>query len=254
MHLTDLGIDHLSHSNLDLWQRNPGGWFLRYVKGVRGGAKPAMIAGNAGEDAVLAFLSGEIEAHEAGDYAVARYDHYEKQDNVSRDDKKREQIGLVAPLVCHHLDGCELLGSQEKVEIYLPGIDIPIWGYTDFRVIRPGANSENVIDTKMTGRKPSDISYSHRRQGAVYGTAFPDASISFVYGILKSKPEVMEINLSPEAIEDGFNEVFMAARSLIKTVELAHSEDDLVTMMTPVMDDYVWDGEMIEARKEVFGV
>lgn len=250
----DFGLTHLSHSSLDLWIRNRGGWYIRYVHGVRGGSAPAMIAGKAGEDTVGAFLRGEIRLDQASDYCVAAYDKHELAESVARDDKKREQVAACAPFVCSHLDGCEIVAEQERVEVEIPGVNLPIIGYTDFRLRRPGANAETVIDTKFTGRKPSDISYSHRRQGAVYGTAFPDCNVSFVYGVLKAKPEVVEIALAPEAIEDGFAEIHIAAQSLMRTIELAQSHHDLVTMMTPVMDDYVWDGPMIEARKKVFGV
>ncbi len=49
-------IDHISHSQLDLWRHCPKAWEFRYVKNIRTPSSPALIVGSAYHKSVEGFL------------------------------------------------------------------------------------------------------------------------------------------------------------------------------------------------------
>ena len=68
-------------------------------------------------------------------------------------------------------------GYQERVEIRLEDVPVPLIGYPDWTFDDHGL----LVDLKTTERLPSSISDAHGRQGAVYARARGNYGMRFAY-------------------------------------------------------------------------
>jgi hypothetical protein len=66
---------------------------------------------------------------------------------------------------------------QDRVEIFLEDVSVPVVGFIDWRFDDHGL----IVDLKTSERLPSAISLSHARQGAVYARAYGNYGMRFAY-------------------------------------------------------------------------
>ena len=68
---------------------------------------------------------------------------------------------------------------QEKVEVQLEDLPVPILGYIDFRF------KDTVVDLKTTTRMPSKPTEAQKRQMALYSMAYPKNSVDLFFATPK---------------------------------------------------------------------
>ena len=243
--LSDHGIRHLSHSSIDLARVDVALWTLRYLFGVRDPANAAMARG-------LAVELGCQVAHTGGEFddpAEEALKEFNKRTALGVDGESRDkERSNIKPMVEQYLslfdgDLPKLEGYQRRVEIEIPGIDIPCIGYTDFDF------EDAVIDLKTTMRLPSAISASHRRQGAIYQRASGNRAVDFIY--LTPKKSVRH-RLTDS--DQDWLEVCETARRLNTFLEKFETKEEIAAAVIPNFDHFYWSSPQTRAKaKEVFG-
>ena len=68
------GIKHLSASSINLWTNAPDVWVATYLFKKRGSMSAPAMRGICTEDAVSAFLTGEMQKEAALEKALAKFD------------------------------------------------------------------------------------------------------------------------------------------------------------------------------------
>jgi hypothetical protein len=237
------GIKHLSHSNIDLARNDLGLWVLRYIFRIYDQANAAMARGNAVEHGLQVALQGG----EFDDPLDAAMKDFNKRTALGVDAERREKeaknIGGMVAQAREGMAGATVIGYQEKIEIEIPGIDIPVIGYTDFTC------EDTIIDLKTTTRLPSAISASHRRQGSVYQRAAGNKSIDFLYATPKKHAMYRLENSDKDWLE-----VCETARRLQRWLAKFDSKDELVACAIPNYDSFYWSSPATrEKAREIFG-
>lgn len=180
------GIEHLSASSLNLARDNLPLWIIRYLGKVKGQQSVNMLAGIAVEDAVARGLD-HPDMDEEAIIQFAKDEYLKKTalgfDQEDRENKLQEITGRPAEGRKQAWDGMVRnalrtlrpygiptkpeTGKQHRIEVFLDGIPVPLIGFKDFSFDQHGLD----IDLKTTARMPTDMSFDHQLQGAVYWKA-----------------------------------------------------------------------------------
>jgi len=239
----NFAIKHLSHSNIDLARNDLGLWVLRYVYKVYDPANAAMARGNAVEWGLQVALQGG----EFDDPLDAAMKDFNKRTALGVDGERREKeannIGGMVSQAREGMAGAKVIAYQEKIEIEIPGIDIPVIGFTDFTC------EDTIIDLKTTTRLPSAISAGHRRQGSVYQRAAGNKSIDFLYATPK-KHAMYRL----EDSDGDWLEVCQTALRLQRFLEKFDTKEELAAVVIPNFDSFYWSSSATrEKAREIFG-
>ena len=239
------GIKHLSHSNIDLARNDLGLWVLRYIFKIYDPANAAMARGNAVEHGLQVALQGG-EFDDPLDEAMRDFN---KRTALGVDGERREkEAGNIGGMVAQAREGMSsanatVVGYQEKIEVEIPGIDVPVIGYTDFTC------EDTIIDLKTTTRLPSAISASHRRQGSVYQRAAGNKAIDFLYATPKKNAMYRLENSDAD-----WKEVCETALRLQRWLAKFESKEELASCAIPNYDSFYWSSSATrEKAREIFG-
>jgi len=243
--LSDHGIRHLSHSSIDLARVDVGLWVLRYLFSVRDPANAAMARGIAVEHGCeVAHIGGEFD-----DPVEEALKEFNKRTalGVSGEAREKERANI-QPMVEQYIalfDGKlpKLEGYQRRVEIEIPGLDVPCIGFTDFDF------EDAVIDLKTTTRLPSAISAAHRRQGSIYQRASGNRAVDFIY----VTPKRSVRHRLTDSDQDWL-EVCETAKRLNTFLGNFDSKEEIAAAVIPNFDHFYWSSPQTRARaKEIFG-
>ena len=94
-----------------------------------------------------------------------------------RDDERRNLAGYVATALAELRPYGVPTAYQDRVEIRLDGVAVPLVGYIDWRFDQHGL----IVDLKTSERLPAAISDAHGRQGAIYARAHGNYGMRFAY-------------------------------------------------------------------------
>ena len=169
--------DHLSYSQIAMWQRCPLSYRLRYLDGLDGEpvGPPARIGSHvhrALEHAARSVTSGTLPADIDALFVVESSDHGDL-DVASHQDVVTLVSGFLSGAPWYH----RILAAEHRFEVEIDGVHPPILGYID-RIDQYSTRSHAVVDYK-TGRRV--LSYSEAEsdlQLAIYALAvlweYPD--------------------------------------------------------------------------------
>lgn len=247
---TKHGIDHLSASNINLFNNAPDVWVMQYLHGKRTPMGAAAWRGICVEDALVQVKLGKMSLTEAYDYAEKKFDgRYMFGDQET----SRERANL-RPMLAEADAALTEFGKpefpeegQEKISITAKSADgswsIPVIGYLDLVFPQYGV----VIDLKTTTRIPSVMSPEHQLQRAIYQKAKGNSAVKFLY--VSGKKHVF--------LEDGDPaEILAKAKVQIGRMEafLRHTDKDTAREIVPVNPgSFYWRGAE-ELRKEFYGI
>lgn len=225
-------IRHLSPSSLTLWRQEPCLWALRYLRGVKDDAGPNAWLGSAVESGLSSWL---YKRDMAGALYAAKQEWANKtQGEVSEDITAAEARipSMLAMAIQGIGDRPTPTSAQAKVECWLPGIDVPVIGYSDFEW------SETIVDLKTTKSLPSSPREDHVAQVAIYWEGRQrkkSASLLYVTD-KKSATYTVGENVLTAAL-DGMAET---ARTLARFLDRIRDGRDAVAMLPAATDGYRW--------------
>jgi len=245
------GITHLSASSVNLFIAQPALWCCSYLMKKRTPVGPAAHRGTAIEAGVEAGLfDPEMPVVEAQRIAAEKFHALTRLSADARIEKERE---TVEPSVAVALEELRQYGvpeksadgRQHKLEVTLPGIPVPIWGYLDFNWPQHGI----IVDLKTTARIPSEISDPHARQGALYLNHGSNLQMRFAYVSAKK--------IAVYVLDDAARhqtEFVQAAQSIERLLSLSDDSELLTRCFAPDLSSFYWgDASARRLAQEIWG-
>jgi PD-(D/E)XK nuclease superfamily len=250
------GIEHLSASSLNLWAAQPALWIMERLLGRRTPAGITAARGKAVEHGVHLGLSNpQLSIEECIESAEREF---MQQTALSADPRREEERKKLADWVRGAIIELRQYGTpdgyQEKIEIELDDIAVPLVGYIDWRFSSHGL----IIDLKTTERFPSQIGNAHCRQGAVYASAHGNFGMRFAYAKpapgKTDKRQVTVYEMSGDDIRYHLTALRAIALSLDRFLAVSKDARELADLIVPDFDSFWWSEPAARAAgREVFG-
>jgi hypothetical protein len=250
------GLEHLSASSLNLWAAQPALWIMERLLGRR--TPPGVIAarGKAVEHGVHLGLSNpRLSLDECIEGAEREF---VRQTALSTDPRRQEERKKLAGWVRGALAELRQYGMpdgyQEKIEVRLDDVAVPIVGFIDWRFSDHGL----IVDLKTTERFPSQIGDAHGRQGAVYASAHGNFGMRFAYAKPapgKKEPQQVRVyEMSGDDVRRHLAALRAIALSLGRFLAISNDARELAGLIVPDFDSFWWSEPAARAAgREVFG-
>ena len=244
------GIDHLSPSSLNLWAAEPALWVMERLLDRRSPISANAARGRAVEQGIHV---GLIKPDTDLATCIAAAERAFDRDMALVPDERREaERKKLAGYIEHGLAELRQYGvpsaAQEKLEIRLDDVDVPIVGYLDWRFDQHGL----IVDLKTAERIPSAISDSHGRQGAVYARAHGNYGMRFAY----VKPSagktdgraVAVYEMSGDDVRRHLEALRQIAIRLGRFLSISGDAGELSGLMVPNYDAFYWNNATTRAN------
>lgn len=250
------GIDHLSASSLNAWAAQPALWIMERLLGRRTPMGVPAARGKAVEHGVHI---GLIDPAKTADECAAEAEReFNRLTALAGDPRRDEERGKIAGYVRGALAELRQYGVpdgyQQRVEVRLDDIPVPLVGYIDWRFPQHGL----IVDLKTAERFPSQIGDAHGRQGAVYATAHGNFGMRFAYAKPapgKKEPQQVRVyEMSGDDVRRHLNALRAIALSLGRFLAVSNDPRELAGLIVPDFDSFWWsDPTARAAGREVFG-
>ena len=250
------GIEHLSASSLNLWAAEPALWIMERLLGRKAPPGVPAARGKAVEHGVHLGLSNprlSIEqCIEGAEREFVR--HTALSADPRREDERKKIAGWVRGALAELRQYGTPDGFQEKVEVRLDDVPVPIVGYIDWRFSDHGL----IVDLKTTERFPSAIGDAHGRQGAVYASAHGNFGMRFAYAKpapgKTDKRQVTVYEMSGDDVRRHLAALRAIALSLGRFLSVSSNPQELAGLLVPDFDSFYWsDPTARTAGRDVFG-
>ena len=250
------GIEHLSASSLNLWAAEPALWIMERLLGRKAPPGVPAARGKAVEHGVHLGLKNPRlsieECIEGAEREFAR--HTALSTDPRREDERKKLAGWVRGALAELRQYGTPDGFQEKVEVRLDDVPVPIVGYIDWRFSDHGL----IVDLKTTERFPSQIGDAHGRQGAVYASAHGNFGMRFAYAKpapgKTDKRQVTVYEMSGDDVRRHLAALRAIALSLGRFLSMSNDARELAGLIAPDFDSFYWSEPAARAAgREVFG-
>lgn len=252
------GIKNLSYSSLTNFHYSRGNWIIEKLLGHKFPYNPPAIRGFAVEKAVenyyttnsqplenaLKYYDLRIE-EEGAKYGFANDEEMEKYSKSVK--KERGVVEKTVPKAIAHieksLDTPTFLMAQKKIEIEI--CDIKFIGYIDFEFY--SKHQHIILDLKTSSVK-TGLKHSHSLQQSIYWKATGiNPALLYVYPSGEFYKLLHNMNTYFAHIE----KMVIAMDRFLGMVE---STQEIIDLTQPDFDDWKWDSQKKQTRKEVFGI
>ena len=249
-------IDHLSASSLNLWAAEPAIWAMERLLGLRSPASPSMARGKAVEEGIHdGLIDHDMSVEACVEKALSAFD---REMILNADDRRDSERAQIAGYVEYGLAELRQYGIpsgyQDRVEIRLDDVAVPIIGFIDWRFDDHGM----IVDLKTSERLPSAISLSHARQGAIYARAHGNYGMRFAYvkplAAKKDGRAVAVYELERAEIDRQLVALREISLRLERFLRLSNDARELCGLIVPDYERFHWNSPTTRARGvEVFG-
>jgi hypothetical protein len=250
------GIEHLSASSLNLWAAQPALWIMERLLGRRTPPGIPAARGKAVEHGVhLGLTNPRLSIEECIEGAEREFIRQTAlSTDPRREDERKKLGGWVRGALSELKQYGKPDGYQEKIEVRLDDVAVPLIGYIDWRFSDHGL----IVDLKTTERFPSQIGDAHGRQGAVYASAHGNFGMRFAYAKpapgKTDKRQVTVYEMSGDEICRHLSALRMIALSLSRFLAISNDASELTSLIVPDFDAFWWsDPSARAAGREVFG-
>ena len=250
------GLDHLSPSSLNLWAAEPALWVMERLLDRRSPISATAARGRAVEHGIqIGLLDPNMPVGECVAAAEAAFD---RDMTLNPDPRREAERANIAGYVGFGLAEMRQYGAptgyQDKVEIALDGVPVPVLGYVDWRFDQHGL----IVDLKTAERLPSAISDSHGRQGVVYARAHDNYGMRFAYvkpsAGKKDNRAVAVYQMSREDVQAHLLALTQIAQRLGRFLALSRDPHELAGLLVPDYDRFYWNNAITRANgAAVFG-
>jgi len=246
------GLDHLSPSQINTFINNPCKWLLR-VSGFQDRmAGVAAWRGSAVDHAITEALKGDLSQDKAVEVAAAymrnQHTEFPEVDIIKFEKELKSVDEFVRHGLAHYRRLPRPTGFQQKIELQLDHLPIPIRGYADF------VFEDAVHDLKTTKITPDKIKDNHARQVAIYSRALGlPAHVDYVL-VQQRKQQVFSQPLADHHAYAAMQMVEHATRSMTRLLSVSANIEDVVGLLTPDFEDWMWSPAEIEAAKKLWRI
>lgn len=247
------GIDHLSASSVNLFIAQPALWCCSYLLKKRTAVGPAAHRGTAIEAGVEAGLfDPAMPVEECQKIAHAKFHSLTRLSADPRIEKERAAIDGSVAVALAELRQYGVpdvpdakFGRQTKLEIEVPGVAVPVWGFIDFEWPQHGI----IVDLKTSARIPSAISDAHARQGAIYSGPGANTQVRFAY-VSDKKIAVYVL----DNVAQHLASFVQAAQAIERLLSLSDDGEKLTRCFAPDLSSFYWgDASARALAHEIWG-
>lgn len=240
------GIQHLSPSSLQTYQANPSLWVGRYLLKWPDDAGPKAWVGQAVEAGLAAYLSSE----EMPPLTAALKQFDERAQGEVTDDILTARAEI-APMLTQACDAMKARkGSyptyQQKVEMRVDGIEVPIIGYKDFQFL-----DDRIMDLKTTRAMPSSPKSDHAAQVGFYMLASGVSTGELLY-VTPKKSGLY--TLTVEDAHEAVKPLLRAAKAVRSLLSSVNGGPHALSIFAPDFDDFRWSEGTKKAALEAIHV
>lgn len=247
------GITHLSASSVNLFIAAPALWACSYLMKRRTPVGPAAHRGTAIEAGVEAGLfDPDMPVEAAQKVAHEKFHSLTRLSSDGRIEKERATIDGSVAVALAELRQYGVpdvpdatFGRQTKLELTIPGVAVPVWGFIDFEWPQHGI----IVDLKTTARIPSAISDPHARQGAIYSGPGANTQVRFAY-VSEKKIAVYVL----DNVAQHLASFVQAAQSIERLLSLSDDSEKLTRCFAPDLTSFYWaDSSAVSIAREIWG-
>jgi len=238
------GINYLSPSSINTYISDMPMWVARYLFKIKSAGGASAMRGIAQEH-VLA------EKYEKGkfdfDLLEMKFMTLCTESMIDLGDmkteKERRQLKDYGTILDNNFKYKNLEKYQEKVEIQLDDMPIPIIGYIDFRF------KDKIVDLKTSARMPIQPTEAQKRQMAFYSMAYPNNSVDLFFATPKShkKFTLKNLTLYKKQLEK-------VAYGIQKFLSISDDKHELASFVYPNLDSWMWNVKMKEEANKIWRV
>ena len=136
--------------------------------------------------------------------------------------------------------------TQEKIEVMLEGVPVPITGFKDFSYDDHGVD----VDLKCPAKLPSFMAADHRLQGSIYWSASGNRAQRFCYATAK---EAQILELDVDTCRTSLRTATGIAQTLERFLSISNDPAELAALVIPDYSGFRWSEPQIEEAQKIFG-
>jgi hypothetical protein len=249
-------ITHLSPSALNHFAAAPAHFVMQRLLNLRAPASAAAIRGNAVERGVhLGLIHPNLPLDACVADAEAAFD---RAMALNPDDRRASERANLPGYVANALSELRAYGTpsaaQDRIEIRLDDVPVPVVGYIDWRFDDHGL----IVDLKTTGWLPAAISDTHGRQGAIYAKAHGNYGMRFAYvksaASKKDGRAVVVYEMSADDVRRHLIALRQIALCLGRFLSLSSDPHELAGLLVPDFEHVWWNHPIARSHgRSVYG-
>jgi len=232
-------INYLSPSSINTYINDMPMWIARYLFGIKSPSGASAVRGIAQEFALA-------EKYEKGTFDFnlldVKFMSLCAESGIDLGDiktaKEKKMLKDFGTIIDKNFDYKNLVAYQEKVEVPIDDMPVPIIGYIDFRF------SDSIVDLKTTTRMPTKPTEAQKRQMALYSMAYPKNSVDLFFATPKEHKKFTLKNLSAYK-----KQLIKVALGIQKFLSISNDKHELASFVYPNLDSWMWSGIREEAKK-----
>ena len=233
------GINYLSPSSINTYINDMPMWIARYLFGIKSPSGASAVRGIAQEFALA-------DKYEKGTFDFnlldVKFMSLCSESGIDLGDiktaKEKKLLKDFGTIIDENFNYKNLVSYQEKVEVPIEDMPVPIMGYIDFRF------NDAIVDLKTTTRMPSKPTEAQKRQMALYSMAYPKNSVDLFFASPREHKKFTLKNLSAYK-----KQLVKVALSIQKFLSISNDKHELASFVYPNLDSWMWSGIREEAKK-----
>ena len=233
------GINYLSPSSINTYINDTSLWVARYLFKIKSSSGASAVRGIATE-----FVLADKYEKGVFDYNLldVKFMSLCAESGIDLGDiktaKEKKLLKDFGTIIDENFDYKDLEAYQEKVEVQIEDMPVPIIGYIDFRF------KGKIVDLKTSTRMPTRPTEAQKRQMALYSMAYPDSSVDLFFATPKEHKRFTLKNLTMYK-----KQLRKVALSIQKFLSISDDKHELASLMYPNLDSWLWSGMKEEANK-----
>ena len=233
------GINYLSPSSINTYINDTSLWVARYLFKIKSSSGASAVRGIATE-----FVLADKYEKGVFDYNLldVKFMSLCAESGIDLGDiktaKEKKLLKDFGSVIDKNFDYKNLEAYQEKVEVPIDDMPVPIMGYIDFRF------KDKIVDLKTSTRMPSRPTEAQKRQMALYSMAYPNSSVDLFFATPKEHKKFTLKNLTLYK-----KQLRKVALSIQKFLSISDDKHELASLMYPNLDSWLWSGMKEEADK-----
>ena len=233
------GINYLSPSSINTYINDTSLWVARYLFKIKSSSGASAVRGIATE-----FVLADKYEKGVFDYNLldVKFMSLCAESGIDLGDiktaKEKKLLKDFGTIIDENFDYKDLEAYQEKVEVQIEDMPVPIIGYIDFRF------KGKIVDLKTSTRMPTRPTEAQKRQMALYSMAYPNSSVDLFFATPKEHKKFTLKNLTLYK-----KQLRKVALSIQKFLSISDDKHELASLMYPNLDSWLWSGMKEEANK-----
>jgi len=233
------GINYLSPSSINTYINDTSLWVARYLFKIKSSSGASAVRGIATE-----FVLADKYEKGVFDYNLldVKFMSLCAESGIDLGDiktaKEKNLLKGFGSVIDENFDYENLEAYQEKVEVPIDDMPVPIMGYIDFRF------KDKIVDLKTSTRMPSRPTEAQKRQMALYSMAYPKSGVDLFFATPKEHKKFTLKNLTLYK-----KQLRKVALSIQKFLSISDDKHELASLMYPNLDSWLWSGMKEEANK-----